>query len=79
VPTLNSDRNIPEALSRANDALKKQDAWRYTAELLLNDTVHKKFDYCYLKEVSTKIPADKFGFFLRKDIALQHSQSLRCN
>ena len=79
VPTLNSDRNIPEALSRANDAVKKQDAWRYTAELLLNDTVHKKFDYCYLKEVSTKIPADKFGFFLRKDIALQHSQSLRCN
>jgi hypothetical protein len=79
VPTLNSDRDIPGALIMASNAVQKQDAWRYVPELLLNESVHKKFSYCYIRGKNSGAPEDKLGFFLRKDIASKYSNALNCH
>lgn len=69
VPAGPSDPTLPET---------RENSRRHAPDLLLNDRISKEFTYCYVPDSVAGV-SDKWGFFLRKDIAALHLDQLRCS
>ncbi|MEI9978814.1 MAG: hypothetical protein WDN23_07370 [Edaphobacter sp.] len=69
VPPGPIDPNLPET---------RENSYRHTPNLLLNSTIVDGFQYCYVPAREFGV-VDKWGFFLRDDIAAQHTNELRCS
>jgi hypothetical protein len=69
VPPGPIDPNLPDT---------RENAYRHEPNLLLNSTIVNGFQYCYAPAHEFGV-VDKWGFFLRNDIAAQHTNQLRCS
>ena len=78
IPARNSDRTIDNKVENAQKAIAQKQHFGFSSDLLLNEVVRKRFDYCYLLSKEPKKQPDTWGFFLRKDIAKKHKSCLHC-
>jgi hypothetical protein len=69
---------VPAGPSDPALAETRENARRHAPDLLFNDTISKDFTYCYVPD-STAGVHDRWGFFLRRDIAALHLDQLRCS
>lgn len=78
VPSSRADPNLAGAREFALKALKEKRDFGFSPALLVNGNVSNDFLYCYVPDPHEGV-SDKWGFFLRKDIAARHSDQLRCS
>jgi hypothetical protein len=78
VPSGNADFNIIANVDNAKKALAGKRDFGFAPDLLVNDNINEKYAYCYLKSDGNKTQ-DKWGFFLRKDLAIKHQSNIKCN
>jgi len=69
VPPGPIDPNLPDT---------RENSYRHSPNLLLNSRIVNGFQYCYVPAREFGV-VDKWGFFLRDDIAVQHANQLRCS
>lgn len=69
VPAGPTDPTLPET---------RENSRRHSPDLSLNNEISTDFVYCYVPDSVAGIP-DKWGFFLRKNIAALHSNQLKCS
>ena len=69
VPPGPIDPNLPDT---------RENSYRHAPNLLLNSRIVNGFQYCYVPALEFGV-VDKWGFFLRNDIAVQHTNQLRCS
>ena len=69
VPPGPVDPNLPET---------KENSHKHAPDLLLNQEIAAGFRYCYVQASDLGV-IDRWGFFVRKDIAVRHVGELRCS
>jgi len=69
VPPGPVDPNLPDT---------RENSHEHAPDLLLNQEITTGFRYCYVPASDFGV-VDKWGFFLRNDIAMQHLDQLRCS
>ncbi|MFZ2869603.1 hypothetical protein [Zavarzinia sp.] len=77
VPPGPSDPNIEGSLDAARKALAEKRDFGFSPALRVSQNVSEKFVYCYVPE-SFRGVSDKWGFYLKRDIAKNHS-ALTCD
>ncbi|MGC4062858.1 MAG: hypothetical protein QM749_19275 [Aquabacterium sp.] len=72
-----SDPHLAPLVSSAEAALSTRRSYGFAPDLLLNARISQEYAYCYVPDMGPTI-SDKWGFFLRKDLAAKHSDELHC-
>jgi hypothetical protein len=69
---------VPPGPVDPNLAETRENSHKHAPDLLLNQQIAMGFQYCYVPASEFGV-VDKWGFFLRDDIAARHSGELRCS
>lgn len=69
---------IPAGPVDPNHAETRENSHKHAPDLLSNEKVLKEFAYCYVPDAELEV-IDRWGFFLRRDIAALHADELRCS
>lgn len=76
IPADNSDASIEGKLQHARKSLTRKTDFGFAPDLLLHFALNEKFDYCYVPSPRPGVD-DKWGFYLRRDIAQKYYHQLR--
>ncbi len=69
---------VPPGPVDPNLAETRENSHRHAPDLLLNQQIATDFQYCYVPASEFGV-VDRWGFFVRDDIAAQHAGQLRCS
>ena len=91
IPSENSDPSDIAFMGKAKIHLDTKQDFGFKPDLLLNKNIHKNFVYCYLRNkknmqyysfknrFSDMESPDKWGFFLRRNLANKYSDDILCS
>jgi hypothetical protein len=69
---------VPPGPIDPNLAETRENSHKHAPDLLLNQQIATDFQYCYVPASEFGV-VDRWGFFVRDDVAAQHAGQLRCS